>query len=158
MKKFYSRKQFPVYSIHKDLFRRLETYINSRLPELLQLNIEKGRPDPLSDFLLLTVRKEFFTAYYRSINDYEPGVFETDIQEVGFELSHYSKFNYYGQKIIVVMLQFDMSKNTCDLSIALFDEDARQKVQAIEKDIRNILLYSQKVYNRVQSLQPTVIL
>ena len=157
MKKFYSRKQFSVHPINKELFRQLEAYINTRLPELLQLNVEKGRPDPLSDFILLTAKKELFSQYYRSIADYESGVFETDIRELSLELSHYSKFNYYGQKIIVIMLQFDIAKNTCDLSIALFDEDARRKVMEIEKGIRNILLQSQKVYNRIQTLQPTVI-
>ena len=157
MKKFYSRKLLPNQPVHKALLRQLEDYLNSRLPTFLQLNVEKGRPDPLRDSMLITTHKEFISEGYLSIGDYKPAMFDEEVKEVTFELSHYSKFNYHGQKIIVLIMRFNLEMSSCDFSIALFDEDAKRKVQVIEKELLALLQQHKKTGTRIKQLHPTAI-
>ena len=157
MKKFYSRKLLPNLPVNKTLLRQTEDYLNSRLPDLLQLNLEKGRPDPLSDSMLITTRKQFITEGYLTINQYPHDYFDAEVKEVTFELSHYSKFNYFGQKVIVLIMRFDLAQNQCDFSIALFDDDARRKVLIIEKEILDLLGQFKKADSRQKRLQPIAV-
>jgi hypothetical protein len=143
MKKFYSQKRLYT-SVNKPMLRQLERYINKSIPPLLMLNLERGNPNPLSDYITVTLQKQFYGEFLRSINDYEQEHFDESVRTVSFELAHDNRFNFLGHKTIVIIINFDRTTNYCHFSIAVNDEDGKRKVAIIEKDILEILQHSKK--------------
>jgi hypothetical protein len=61
------------------------------------------------------------------------------VQKVSFELAHDNKFNFFGHKTIVIIINFDRANNFCHFSVAINDEDGKNKIAIIERDILAIL-------------------
>lgn len=138
------QKHLGPYIIDKALFQRLESYINRNLPRVLLLNLEKGKEKPLSAFINVTIQKEQGKEKLRSIDDYGYELFDENVEEVTLELVHNNAFNFWGQKIIVLIMTFNVESGHCDLSIALCDEEPRDKVFAIEKGLKEVMSRNKK--------------
>jgi hypothetical protein len=133
------QKHLGPYTIDKALFQRLESYINRNLPRVLLLNLEKGKEKPLATFINVTIQKEKGKETLRSIDDYGYELFDENVEEVSLELVHNNPFNFWGQKIIVLIMTFNIQSGYCDLSIALSDEEPRDKVYTIEKGLKEVM-------------------
>jgi hypothetical protein len=133
------------YVIDKSLFQCIETYINRNIPRILLLNLEKGREDPLGDYVTITIQKEHHKETLRSINNYGFERFDANVEEVSIELVHNNKFNFWGQKVIVVIMTFNLGSGYCDFSIALNDDASKEKVYTIEKGLRTAMNKNKKV-------------
>lgn len=144
MQRYSLQKHFGPYTVDKALFLRLENYINRNIPRILLLNLEKGTERPLSAFITVTIQKEQGKEKVRSIADYGYELFDENIEEVSIELVHNNAFNFWGQKIIVLIMTFNMQSGYCDLSLALSDEEPRDKVYAIEKGLKEIMSRNKK--------------
>ena len=145
MQKFSLQKRVGPYTVDKSLFQHIESYINRNIPRILLLNLQKGKENPLADFITITVQKENSKHTYRSINEYGYETFDENIEEVTLELVHNNAFNFWGQKVIVVIMTFDPKNGYCDLSIALSDDDEpREKLYTIEKGLRVIMNRNKK--------------
>jgi hypothetical protein len=132
------------YTVDKSLFQHIEGYINRNIPRILLLNLQKGKENPLADFITIIVQKENSRETYRSINEYGYESFDENIEEVTLELVHNNAFNFWGQKVIVLIMAFDTKTGYCDLSIALSDEEPREKLYTIEKGLRTIMSRNKK--------------
>ena len=139
MQKFTLQKRIGPYNIDKLLFQHIETYINRNIPRILLLNLEKGREHPLSNFISINIQKEHSKEKLRSIYEYGYELFDETIEEISIELVHNNAFNFWGQKVIVLIMAFDLKSGYCDMSIALHDEDPRDKVYTIDKGLRLLM-------------------
>jgi hypothetical protein len=139
MQRYSLQKHLGPYTIDKALFQRLESYINRNLPRILLLNLEKGNERPLSAFISVTIQKEQGKEKLRSIDEYGYELFDENVQEVTLELVHNNAFNFWGQKIIVMIMTFNIETGYCDLSIALCDEEPRDKVYTVEKSLKEVM-------------------
>ena len=139
MQRYSLQKHLGPYTLDKALFQRIESYINQNIPRILLLNLEKGRDRPLSPFITLTIQKQSGTEKLRSIEDFGYEQFDDNVEEVSIELVHNNAFNFWGQKVIVLIMTFNLESGYCDLSLALNDEEPRDKVYAIEKGLRSTM-------------------
>src|ERR1043165_5240904 len=137
MQRYSLQKHLGPYIIDKALFQRIESYINQNIPRILLLNLEKGRDRPLSTFITLTIQKQSGTEKLRSIEDFGYEQFDENVEEVSIELVHNNAFNFWGQKVVVLIMTFNLESGYCDLSLALNDEEPRDKVFAIEKGLKS---------------------
>lgn len=138
MKKFYTQKRLYT-AVDKPMLLQLERYVNQSIPSLLMLNLEKNNPAPLGDYITVTLHRQYYGDFLRTIDDYEYDYFDTEVQKVSFELAHDNKFNFFGHKTIVVIINFDRATNFCHFSVAINDEDGKNKIAIIERDILAIL-------------------
>jgi hypothetical protein len=144
MQRYSLQKHSGPYTVDKALFLRLENYINRNIPRILLLNLEKGTERPLSAFITISIQKEQGKEKIRSITDYGYELFDENIEEVSIELVHNNAFNFWGQKIIVLIMTFNLQSGYCDLSLALSDEEPRDKVYTIEKGLKEIMSRNKK--------------
>lgn len=144
MQRFSLQKHLGPYAVDKALFQRIESYINRNIPRILLLNLEKGRDRPLGPFITVTVQKEQGKEVLRSIDEYGYELFDENVEEVSIELVHNNAFNFWGQKVIVLIMTFNMESGYCDLSLALNEEDPRDKVYAIEKGLKAVMSRNKK--------------
>jgi len=144
MQKFSLQKRVGPYTIDKSLFQHIESYINRNIPRILLLNLQKGKENPLADFITIIVQKKNSRETYRSINEYGYESFDENIEEITLELVHNNAFNFWGQKVIVLIMTFDPKNGYCDLSIALSDDEPRDKIYTIEKGLRTIMNRNKK--------------
>ncbi|AEW01517.1 hypothetical protein A4D02_05840 [Niastella koreensis] len=144
MQRYSLQKHLGPYTVDKSLFLRLENYINRNIPRILLLNLEKGTERPLSAFISITIQKEQGKEKIRSIADYGYELFDENIEEVSIELVHNNAFNFWGQKVIVLIITFNLQSGYCDLSLALSDDEPRDKVYAIEKGLKEIMSRNKK--------------
>lgn len=139
MQRYSLQKHLGPYTLDKALFQRIESYINQNIPRILLLNLEKGRDRPLSPFITLTIQKQSGTEKLRTIDDFGYEQFDENVEEVSIELVHNNAFNFWGQKVIVLIMTFNLESGYCDLSLALNDEEPRDKVYTIEKGLRSTM-------------------
>jgi len=139
MQKFSVQKRLGPYVIDKSLFQHVETYINRNIPRILLLNVEKGREDPLGDYITLTIQKKHHKEILRTIDQFGFERFDDNVEEVSIELTHNNSFNFWGQKVIVLIMTFNLRSGCCDLSLALNDEASKEKVYTIEKGLRTAM-------------------
>lgn len=144
MQRYSLQKHLGPYTIDKALFQRIESYINRNIPRILLLNLEKGSENPLSPFITITLQKQQGREKLSSIEGYGFELFDENVEEVSLELVHNNAFNFWGQKVIVLIMTFNMQSGFCDLSIALNEEDPRDKVYAIEKGLKAIMNRNKK--------------
>ncbi|OQP64326.1 hypothetical protein A3860_20350 [Niastella vici] len=144
MQRYSLQKHLGPYTLDKSLFQRIESYINQNIPRILLLNLEKGSDRPLSPFITLTIQKQSGTEKLRSINDFGYEQFDENVEEVSIELVHNNAFNFWGQKVIVLIMTFNLESGYCDLSLALNDEEPRDKVYTIEKGLRSTMNRNKK--------------
>ncbi|OQP47412.1 hypothetical protein A4H97_07905 [Niastella yeongjuensis] len=144
MQRYSLQKHLGPYIVDKALFLRLENYINRNIPRILLLNLEKGREKPLSAFITVTIQKEHGKEKLRSIEDYGYELFDENIEEVSIELVHNNAFNFWGQKVIVLIMIFNLQSGYCDLSMALSDEEPRNKVSTLEKGLKEVMSRNKK--------------
>lgn len=144
MQKFSVQKRLGPYVIDKALFQHIEAYINRNVPRILLLNLEKGNENPLSDYITIAVQQEHHKQNFRGIDTYGYEQFERNVEEVSIELVHNNKFNFWGQKVIVLIMTFNLKSGYCDLSLALNDEASKEKVYTIEKGLRAIMNKNRK--------------
>ena len=143
MMKFYSQKRL-FAAVDKPLLRNIEAYINKALPQLLQLNLQKGLENPLADYITVTLHRQHYAEFLRSIDNYSYDQFDEGIQKVSIELAIDNKFNFHGQKTIVLIVTFDRTDDTCDFSVALLDSDAKRKIPIIEREVLMLLQRGKK--------------
>jgi hypothetical protein len=136
MQRYSLQKHLGPYNIDKALIQRVETYINRNIPRILLLNLEKGKDNPLSPFISVSIQKQQGKEKIGSIDEYGYELFDENIEEVTLELVHNNAFNFWGQKIIVLIMTFDLQSGYCDLSLALNEEAPREKVYTIEKGLK----------------------
>ena len=139
MQRYSLQKHLGPYTLDKALFQRIESYINQNIPRILLLNLEKGSDRPLSPFITLTIQKQSGTEKLRTIDDFGYEQFDENVEEVSIELVHNNAFNFWGQKVIVLIMTFNLESGYCDLSLALNDEEPRDKVYTIEKGLRSAM-------------------
>ena len=144
MQRYSLQKHLGPYTLDKALFQRIESYINQNIPRILLLNLEKGRDRPLSTFITFTIKKQSGTEKLRSIEDFGYEQFDENVEEVSIELVHNNAFNFWGQKVIVLIMTFNLESGYCDLSLALNDEEPRDKVYAIEKGLKSTMNRNKK--------------
>ena len=144
MQRYSLQKHLGPYTVDKALFLRLESYINRNLPRILLLNLEKGSERPLSAFLTVTIQKDSGKEKLRSIEEYGYELFDENVEEVSIELVHNNAFNFWGQKVIVLIMTFNLQSGYCDLAIALSDEEPRDKVFTIEKGLKEVMSRNKK--------------
>jgi hypothetical protein len=144
MQKYSLQKRIGPYTIDKALFQHLENYINRNIPRILLLNLEKGSERPLSSFVNITLQREQNKQVLHTIEEYGFELFDNRVAEVTLELSHTNAFNFWGQKVIVLIMTFDVKSGYCDLSIALHDEEPREKIYTIEKGLRTVMAHHKK--------------
>jgi hypothetical protein len=144
MQRYSLQKHLGPYTVDKALFLRLENYINRNIPRILLLNLEKGTERPLGAFITITIQKEQGKEKIRSMEDYGYELFDENIEEVSIELVHNNTFNFWGQKVIVLIMTFNLQSGYCDLSLALSDEEPRDKVFTIEKGLKEVLSRNKK--------------
>lgn len=144
MQKYSLQKRLGPYTTDKALFQHIETYINRNIPRILLLNLEKGKENPLSQFITITIQKHNSKEMFRSIDEYGYELFDENVEEISIELVHNNAFNFWGQKVIVLIMTFDQKSGYCDMSIALNDDDPREKIYTIEKGLRNIMNRNKK--------------
>jgi len=139
MQKYSLQKRIGPYTVDRVLFQHIESYINRSIPRILLLNLEKGREDPLRPFINITVQHKNSKQVLHSIEEYGFELFDENVEEVSIELVHNNAFNFWGKKVVVLIMTFDIKTGYCDMSIALNDEEPREKVYTIEKGVRNII-------------------
>jgi hypothetical protein len=139
MQKFTLQKRLGPYTIDKSLLQHIESYINRNIPRILLLNLEKGKENPLSAFITITIQKQHGKETLRSIDEYGYELFNENIEEVSVELVHNNAFNFWGQKVIVLIMTFDIKSGYCDMSVALSDEEPHDKIYIIEKGLRSVM-------------------
>lgn len=139
MQKFTLQKRLGPYTVDKALFRHIERYINHNIPRILLLNLEKGNDHPLSSFVSITIQKENSKQVFPSIEEYGYELFDENIEEVSLELAHNNMFNFWGQKVIVLIMIFNLKSGYCDMSVALKDDEPREKIYTIEKGLRSLM-------------------
>jgi hypothetical protein len=139
MQKFSVQKRLGPYVIDKSLFQHIESYINRNIPRILLLNLEKGRENPLADYIYITIQKQHHKELLRSIDEFGFERFDENVEEVSIELLHNNKFNFWGQKVIVLIMTFNIKSGYCDFSLALKDEASKEKVYTIEKGLRSMM-------------------
>jgi len=144
MQRFSLQKHLGPYTVDKALFQRIESYINRNIPRILLLNLEKGNDSPLSSFIRLTIQKKTGKEILRSIDQFGYELFDENVEEISVELVHNNAFNFWGQKVIVLIMTFNMESGYCDLSLALNEEDPRDKVYAIEKGLKSVMNRNKK--------------
>jgi len=144
MQRFSLQKHLGPYTVDKVFFQRIESFINTNIPRILLLNLEKGRDRPLSPFITITIQKEEGKEKLRSIDEYGYELFDENVQEVTIELVHNNAFNFWGQKVIVLIMTFNLESGYCDLSLALNEDDPRDKVYAIEKGLKAVMNRNKK--------------
>jgi hypothetical protein len=144
MQRYSLQKHLGPYTVDKAFFQRIESYINQNIPRILLLNLEKGRERPLSPFITITIQKEEGKEKLRSIDEYGYELFDENVEEVTVELLHNNAFNFWGQKVIVLIMTFNLESGYCDLSLALNEEDPRDKVYAIEKGLKAVMNRNKK--------------
>jgi hypothetical protein len=144
MQRYSLQKHLGPYTVDKALFQRIENYINSNIPRILLLNLEKGSERPLSPFITTTIQKQEGKEKLRSIDDYGYELFDENVEEISIELIHNNAFNFWGQKVIVLIMTFNLESGYCDLSVALNEEDPRDKVYAIEKGLKAVMSRNKK--------------
>jgi hypothetical protein len=144
MQRYSLQKHLGPYTIDKALFQRIESYINRNIPRILLLNLEKGIERPLSSFITLTIQKQNGKERLPSVDDYGFELFDENVEEISLELVHNNAFNFWGQKVIVLIITFNVETGYCDLSIALNEEEPRDKVYTIEKGLRAIMIKNKK--------------
>jgi hypothetical protein len=144
MQRFSLQKHLGPYTVDKALFQRIESFINRNIPRILLLNLEKGRDRPLSPFISVIIQREQGKEVLRSIDEYGYELFDENVEEVSIELVHNNAFNFWGQKVIVLIMTFNMESGYCDLSLALNEEDPRDKVYAIEKGLKAVMSRNKK--------------
>ena len=144
MQRYSLQKHLGPYTVDKLLIQRIETYINRNIPRILLLNLEKGKDNPLGPFITVTIQKQHAKEKFRSIDEYGYELFDENIEEVTLELVHNNAFNFWGQKIIVLIMTFNPQNGYCDLSLALNEEDPRDKVNAIEKGLKAVMNRNRK--------------
>jgi hypothetical protein len=144
MQRYSLQKHLGPYTVDKALFQRIENYINSNIPRILLLNLEKGSDRPLGPFITITIQKQEGKEKLRSIDDYGYELFDENVEEISIELVHNNAFNFWGQKVIVLIMTFNLESGYCDLSVALNEEDPRDKVYAIEKGLKAVMSRNKK--------------
>ena len=144
MQRYSLQKHLGPYTLDKALFQRIESYINRNIPRILLLNLEKGRDNPLSAFITITIQKQQGKEVLRTIDDYGYELFDENVDEVTVELVHNNAFNFWGQKVIVLIMTFNLESGYCDLSLAINEEDPRDKVLAIEKGLKAVMNRNKK--------------
>lgn len=144
MQRYSLQKHLGPYIIDKALFQRIESYINQNIPRILLLNLEKERDRPLSTFITLTIQKQSGREKLRSIEDFGYEQFDENVEQVSIELVHNNAFNFWGQKVVVLIMTFNLESGYCDLSLALNDEEPRDKVFAIEKGLKSTMNRNKK--------------
>lgn len=144
MQRYSLQKHLGPYTVDKALFLRLENYINRNIPRILLLNLEKGTERPLGAFITVTIQKEQNKEKIRTIEEYGYELFNEHIEEISIELVHNNAFNFWGQKVIVLIMTFNLQSGYCDLSLALSDEEPRDKVYTIEKGLKEIMSRNKK--------------
>jgi hypothetical protein len=144
MQRYSLQKRLGPYVIDKALFQRIENYINRNIPRILLLNLEKGSEKPLSPFITINIQKKSGKEALRSIDEFGYEQFEDNVEEVSLELVHNNAFNFWGQKVIVLIMTFNLQSGYCDLSLALNDEDPRDKVLIIEKGLKLVMNRNKK--------------
>ena len=139
MQRYSLQKHLGPYTIDKALFQRIESYINQNIPRILLLNLEKGSDRPLNAFITITIQRQAGKEKLRSIDDFGYEQFDENIEEISIELVHNNAFNFWGQKVIVLIMTFNLESGYCDLSLALNDEEPRDKVYTIEKGLKSAM-------------------
>ena len=59
MQRYSLQKHLGPFTIDKALIQRIEIWINRNIPRILLLNLEKGKDNPLSPFISVTIQKQY---------------------------------------------------------------------------------------------------
>jgi hypothetical protein len=144
MQRYSLQKNLGPYTVDKALFQRIESFINRNIPRILLLNLEKGSDRPLGAFITITIQKKEGKEKLRSIDDFGYELFDENVEEISIELVHNNAFNFWGQKVIVLIMTFNLESGYCDLSVALNEGEPRDKVYAIEKGLKAVMSRNKK--------------
>lgn len=127
-------KQFTISTFHVDklLIENLETYFNKEIIEILKFNSKEGSNLHKSTSILL--HDSHGQETYTSIKEYRLPMFRDDLKGITLDFTIITE-----KKDLRILLRFGSEGENSDLAITLTDENAREKVSAIEHGVLSVL-------------------
>jgi hypothetical protein len=136
MEKYNTRRPLGSYSIDLSLIRSLEDFIATRIPRIL--NFGRGAHN-LSGYgaLILTGSNE--STIYTPLFSYTQEQFHNDIQTMAIELVYKEEGGSSTACAIGLLLRLGKSREDCELSLAVQDNNPQEKARLIEEGLLAIL-------------------
>ncbi|RXK58548.1 hypothetical protein ESA94_18120 [Lacibacter luteus] len=137
-------KQTPItsYTVDKNVIEHLEEYLKNNVFDILNLESNGSGYRDKSDFSI-TLHDSNGIEKYASIKECKLPLFRNDIKGITIEQQI-----YIDHKELKVSLRFGDKQENSDLAISLTDDNAREKVSALEQGMY-LILNSYKNINKV---------
>lgn len=133
------------YSVNQELIRKLEDFIDNKVPRILYAG--KGVTNLSGNsYLVLIGSKE--SEIYWPIRKYDQAVFHNDIQKLTFGLKYKTPGRSTDARAIVLEIGLGRNSGDTEWNIALQDDRAEEKVRLIEEGLL-LTLEPYKNRNRV---------
>lgn len=136
MERINTWRRLSSYSVNKQLLQSLEDFINNKIPRILY---SRSWIPTFSDYSSLLLLGSKDSEVFRPIRKYTQPQFNNDIQELMIELA-YKEAGWSGNsKAIVLQVRLGKNSGDSDLSIALQDDNAKEKIKSIEEGLLAVL-------------------
>lgn len=132
MSSYNKQSTISTFFVNKSLIESLENYFNKEIIEIINLHSTEEQKIHKSFEILL--HDSHGQESYTSIKDYKLPLFRNDVKGITVEFKVFAP-----NKDVKISLRFGSKEENSDISITLSDENAREKVSAIEHGILSII-------------------
>lgn len=139
MPSYNKQASISTYTVDKLLVEQLEDYFKQNVLEILNIQVNTQVTLSTIDFSV-TLHDSHGVEKYGSIKEYKFPLFRNDIK--GITLEAELKTN---DKELKITLRFGEEEENSDLAVSLSDENAREKVSAIEQGIFSIVNHNKNL-------------
>lgn len=131
MPSYNKQHSISTYLINKSLIESIENYFEKNVSEILSLKIPDSKTYSRTEVI---VHDSHGQEGYKSIKEYKLSHFRNDITGITINYRLYAE-----RKDASITIRFGLEKDNTDLAINLTDDNAREKVCALEQGILDIL-------------------
>jgi len=138
MPSYNKQNSISTYTIDKVLIQHVEDYLKQNVFEILHLETDI-QPTYTFDFSV-TLYDSQGIEKYSSIREHKFQYFRNDLKGITLELELYTE-----NKNLKITIRFGDEEENSDIAISLTDDNAREKVSAIEHGLISILNHSKSL-------------
>jgi hypothetical protein len=139
MPSYHKQKTISTYAVSKSAVEMLEEYLIKNVPEILYIQITDTQKN--RSIFEVILHDSHGQESYSSIKEYKLPLFRDDIKGITLSYKLFSQ-----EKDVSISIRFGLEQENTDLSICLNDDNAKEKVSAIENGLTSIL-NSQRTLN-----------
>lgn len=139
MERYTTWRRLNTYSVDSNMIQNVTDFIQIKLPRIVHFGEAYPAGHGFYNELSLSIYGSDDSMIYKPVSKYTQSFFNNDVQVLSIELAYKDDGKVEDSKAIVLVIRFGQAMEDSELSIALQDKGAKEKVLAIEDGLLKTL-------------------